>query len=84
MEDSGEGGTGALRLEFLNAPVWAPVLAVFGRPGGEWMAQVDVVVFEVVGGRAWRRSCQCGGEGGRPDFRRVCLKVEARELRVAV
>jgi len=46
--------------------------------------QVDVVVFEVVGGRAWRRSCQCGGEGGRPDFRRVCLKVEARELRVAV
>ena len=53
MEDSGEGGTGALRLEFLNAPVWAPVLAVFGRPGGEWMAQVRVVIEVFCGGAGW-------------------------------
>ncbi|QCD80736.1 hypothetical protein DEO72_LG2g1058 [Vigna unguiculata] len=44
---------------------------------GDGTGYVDVVVFEVAGGRAWRRSCQCGGEGGRSDVRRVCLKVEA-------
>ncbi|QCD94678.1 hypothetical protein DEO72_LG5g2763 [Vigna unguiculata] len=39
-------------------------------------------VFEVAGAGGWRRSCECGGEGGRPDVPcSVCLQVEAlREL----